>query len=470
MIALREILKSSDSDYYGRFQEIESSVISVMSNTRFFFPTYTNHDFKHLNNVEDIINSMLTEEVKEDLSYEEIFCLLSATWLHDIGMIPVNNEKEEYDNKTPEERKQFAKNVRFEHNIRSKCYIENHKEELNLDDFESDIIGNICKGHRQVDLGKYEDVHSKTKVRLASLSAILRLADECDVSHNRETTLSQEGVDEETLEEHYKIHELVRTPVFDHENKIVKIVAIGHVDKDKSLLIKCRNNIQSKLDDIIPYLKKIGVDFNKIELDCRMDKNYIKKKIILSIINDEDICSNVDKEWIHESDIVNCLEELKCDKKILEDNNKYSLTEDIELFKEIFKMFLNEWMGDFFFTEYVEDIIEKSIYDIEKKFRAKFDSEERRIRINLLKNYPTAIYILLFIDEIINYPSFNLNSLQDGELLFDSIISMGMFNDIHRYSDNIHFENMYDDFKNLKFYDNEEVKNKINFYKVYNEG
>ena len=470
MIALREILKSSDSDYYGRFQEIESSVISVMSNTRFFFPTYTNHDFKHLNNVEDIINSMLTEEVKEDLSDEEIFCLLSATWLHDIGMIPVNNEKEEYDNKMPEERKQFAKNVRFEHHIRSKCYIENHKEKLNLDDFEADIIGNICKGHRQVDLGKYEDVHSKTKVRLASLSAILRLADECDVSHNRETTLSQEGVDEETLEEHYKIHELVRTPVFDHENKIVKIVAIGHVDKDKSLLIRCRNNIQSKLDDIIPYLKKIGVDFNKIELDCRMDKNYIKKKIILSIINDEDICSNVDNEWIHESDIVNCLEELKCDKKILENNNEYSLTEDIELFKEIFKMFLDEWMADFFFTEYVEDIIEKSIYDIEKKFRAKFDSEERRIRINLLKNYPTAIYILLFIDEIINYPSFNLNSLQDGELLFDSIISMGMFNDIHRYSDNIHFENIYDDFKNLKFYDNEEVKNKINFYKVYSEG
>ncbi|WP_091699878.1 HD domain-containing protein [Methanobrevibacter gottschalkii] len=470
MIALREILKSSDSDYYSRFQEIESSVISVMSNTRFFFPTYTNHDFKHLNNVEDIINSMLTEEVKEDLSYEEIFCLLSATWLHDIGMIPVNNEKEEYDNKTPEERKQFAKNVRFEHNIRSKCYIENHKEELNLDDFESDIIGNICKGHRQVDLGKYGDVHSKTKVRLASLSAILRLADECDVSHNRETTLSQEGVDEETLEEHYKIHELVRTPVFDHENKVVKIVAMGHVDKDKSLLIKCRNKIQSELDNIIPYLKKIGVDFNKIELDCRMDKNYIKKKIILSILNDEDICSNVDNEWIYESDIVNCLEELKCDKKILENNNKYSLTEDIELFKEIFKMFLNEWMGDFFFTEYVEDIIGKSIYDIEKKFRVKFDSEERQIRINLLKNYPTAIYILLFIDEIINYPSFNLNSLQDGELLFDSIISMGMFNDIHRYSDNIHFENIYDDFKNLKFYDNEEVKNKINFYKVYSEG
>ena len=235
MTTLRKILKSSDSDYYARFKEIESSVISVMSNTRFFFPTYTNHDFKHLTNVEDIMNKMLSEEVKQDLSDEEIFCLLSATWLHDIGMIPVNNEKDEYESKTFEERKLFAKKVRFNHNIRSKCYVENHKEELNLDDFEADIIGNICKGHRQVDLGKYEDIHSKTKVRLASLSAILRLADECDVSHNRETTLSQEGVDEETIEEHYRIHELVRTPVFDHENRVVKIVGIGHVEKDKNL-------------------------------------------------------------------------------------------------------------------------------------------------------------------------------------------------------------------------------------------
>ena len=87
----------------------------------------------------------------------------------------------------------------------------------------------------------------------------------------------------------------------------------------------------------------------------------------------------------------------------------------------------------------------------------------------MLKNYPTAFYILLFVDEIIKYPSFNISGLQDGELLFDSIISMGMFNDIHRYSDNIHFENIHEDFKNLKFYDNNEVEKKINFYKTYSE-
>ena len=147
MITLRKILKSSDSDYYARFKEIESSVISVMSNSRFFFPTYTNHDFKHLTNIENIINDMLTEEIKKDLSDEEIFCLLSAAWLHDIGMIPVNNEKDEYDSMTLEERKIFAEKVRLNHNIRSKCYVENHKEELKLDDFSTkkviEVLNNL---------------------------------------------------------------------------------------------------------------------------------------------------------------------------------------------------------------------------------------------------------------------------------------------------------------------------------------
>ena len=65
MTSLRNSLKSSNSDYYSRFEHIESEVTSVMSNSRIFFPTYTNHDFKHLNNVEDIIDNMLSEEVKK---------------------------------------------------------------------------------------------------------------------------------------------------------------------------------------------------------------------------------------------------------------------------------------------------------------------------------------------------------------------------------------------------------------------
>lgn len=465
MTSLRTLLKSSNTDYYSRFNHILSEVTSVVSNSRIFFPTYTNHDFKHLTNVEDIIDKMLSEEVKKELSDEEIFCLLSAAWLHDIGMIPVNDEKEEYENMTPDERKEYSKKVRDYHNIRSKNYVENNKEKLNIDDFEADIIGNICKGHREVELGEYKDTYSKTKIRLSSLSAILRLADECDVAYNRESMLSEEGVDDETKEEHYQIHKLVRTPVFDDE--IIKLVSIAYNDKDKKLLERKRKEIQDELDEVSPYLEKIGVDYKKVELDCKMDKVYVKKRIILSIISDNDPYSN-DDEWISDDDIKNCLEELICDKKVIK-NEKYELTEDIDLFKEIYKMFLNEWMEGFFFTKYVESIITKSIWDIENKFKAKFNEEERSTRISLLKNSPTALYMLLFVDEIINYPSFNISSHQDGKLLFDSMISLGIFNDIHRYTDNIKFENIVNNIKKLNFYNIEEIEEKINFYKAYSE-
>lgn len=465
MTSLRNLLKSSNSDYYSRFNHIRSEVTSIMSNSRIFFPTYTNHDFKHLTNVEDIIDKILSDEVKKELSDEEIFCLLSAAWLHDIGMIPVNDEKEEYENMSSDERKEYSMKVRDHHNIRSKNYVENNKEKLNIDDFEADIIGNICKGHRQVDLGKYSDTYSKTKIQLPSLSAILRLADECDVAYNRESTLSEEGVNDKTKEEHYRIHKLVRTPVFDNET--VKLVSIAYSDKDKKLLEDKKDKIQGELDEVSAYLKKIGIDFKKVELDCRMDKEYVKKRIILSIINDNDPYSN-DDEWINDDDINNCLEELMCDKKVLKDE-KYELTDDMNLFKEMYRMFLDEWMEKFFFTEYVETIITNSIWDIENKFKAKFNEKERNVRISLLKNSPTALYMLLFVDEIINYPSFNISSHQDGKLLFDSMISLGIFNDIHRYTDNIKFENLVNNIKKLKFYDIEEIEEKINFYKAYRE-
>ena len=91
------------------------------------------------------------------------------------------------------------------------------------------------------------------------------------------------------------------------------------------------------------------------------------------------------------------------------------------------------------------------------------------MRSSLLKNSPTALYMLLFVDEIINYPSFNISSHQDGKLLFDSIISLGIFNDIHRYTHYIKFKNLANNIKKLKFYDIGEIEEKINFYKVYRE-
>ena len=44
------------------------------------------------------------------------------------------------------------------------------------------------------------------------------------------------------------------------------------MDKDKKLLPGDKNKIQGELDDINPYLKKIGIEFNNVEIKCTMDK------------------------------------------------------------------------------------------------------------------------------------------------------------------------------------------------------
>lgn len=462
MLTLRDMLKSSNTNYYTRFTYIESLVMAIMSNSRIFFPNYTNHDLKHLKNVEENIDNMLTEDVKKDLSDEEIFCLLSATWLHDIGMIPVNNEKEIYEHKNPHEREEYSDKVRSFHNIRSKCYVENKKEELGLDDFEAGIIGKICKGHRQVDLGEYDDTYSKTKVRLSSLSAILRLADELDVTYKRENILSEEGVDEETKKQHYRIHRLVRKSVFDYENQIISIISIAYIDNDKKTLNNLKKKIQGELDDINPYLKKIGINFDKVNINCTMDKNYIKKMIILSLAYKKDIYSSKDG-WINEKDIDNCLEELICDKIIVKKNEKYALTENIDIFKEIYKMFLNEWMEEFFFTGYVGNMIEKSFNQIKNNFGCNWTKEDCNLRIEMIKNTPTAFYLLLFADEILNNPLFDISANQNGNLMFDSVLLLGLFNDMYHHYDHFEFEIFNENYEKFEIFNKLEIGKSISF-------
>lgn len=125
---LRNILQSRNSEYYSKFIHIEDNAKKIMPNSRVFFPTFTNHDIAHLESVEKIIDSLLEENHTNALSDEEIFCLLSAVWLHDIGMIPIDNEKQEFEGKTKQEREEYRTRVRENHHVRSKHYIKEHKE------------------------------------------------------------------------------------------------------------------------------------------------------------------------------------------------------------------------------------------------------------------------------------------------------------------------------------------------------
>jgi len=457
-VKLRDILKSRNSEYHSKFIHIEDNAKKIMPNSRVFFPTFTNHDIAHLESVEKIIDELLEEKIINTFSDEEIFCLLSAVWLHDIGMIPINNEKQEFEGKTKQEREEFRTFVRDNHHIRSKHYIKEHENDLYLTELESKAIGNICKGHRSIDLNNLNNVPSRTDIRVGPLAALLRLADECDISEDRESSLSNEGIDEDVLQEHYKIHNIVHSLQFNHNSNNILIKAQISEENDIQILSDRKDKIYGELLNVKPFLRKIQVYLDNVELKVTVNSNMIQKMIILSIVQDNDIYE-LEEDYITSDDIEEELEELIISNIVI--RNPLSLTEDIDHFKKIFELFSGRDMKKFFFTDYVKRMIPKCFREIENNFNVDLELKDEPLRIKILMNSPTALHFLLFMDEIIKTPNFNISSNQNGVLMFDSILAFGLFNDMYHYADKIDFELIEQIFKEFKFFDEEYVLSRV---------
>jgi len=460
MVILRDILKSRSTDYYSKFLTIENNSKKIMSNSKIIFSSYTNHDIPHLENVEKNINEIITADSVENLSDEEIFCLLSAAWLHDVGMIPFDNERESFENKSKEERENFRNDIREKHHIRSSLYVEKHKEELNINEFEAKAIGNICRGHRSVDLNNLNDVHSNPLIRVDSLAAIIRLADECDISEARDSCLSSEGINPITKKQHYRRLEIVKTIHINHEKNNISIISTIEKESDKEILINSKNKILQELLIVQQFLEKINICLKDVVLNTTMSPPLLRTRIILGIVKNNNIYEFVD-EFMTNDDVDEEIEKLITDKTI--ENEHLKLSEDFDKFKEIFELFAdNNNLEELFFTDYVQNMIPKCFIKLENNFNVDWEFEDRDSRMILLKNSPTALHFSLFMDELIKIPNFNTSSNQNGVLMFDSILLFGLFNDIYHYTNKINFEDIETTIKKFEIFDIDYVFSRIN--------
>jgi hypothetical protein len=132
---LRQAFKEKDESLFNRLQPIEDAARSVLTYTASKFPYYTPHDFLHSQNVEGILNWIVTDDLKLKMNKEELFFLLVASWLHDWGMVASEDE-------TSEE-------VRDLHHIRTEENFEKWHDKIGLKASEGRIIGKICRGASQ---------------------------------------------------------------------------------------------------------------------------------------------------------------------------------------------------------------------------------------------------------------------------------------------------------------------------------
>lgn len=179
-------------DYTSKLNIIEQEAKKIWKKGELYHVYYTLHGLDHSNNVIKILEKLIDGlNPADNLNETEIFCLLSAAYLHDVGMQCKYADDAERAAKISElKRRQytFQDLIRDEHHLRSGRYIKEHAKDLKLDHVEAECIGLISEGHRKtkLDSKEYDDSPIGFKpVRIRLLAALLRLADELDISYTR---------------------------------------------------------------------------------------------------------------------------------------------------------------------------------------------------------------------------------------------------------------------------------------------
>lgn len=182
------------------FEKIRKRAIPILSKITETFPEFTVHDIRHSDKVISILDWILVDELKNALNSYEIYFLLVAAVLHDIGMANVPfllKTNEDYQSFFAKKRaagatedKILREYVRTTHQVRSEDFIVKKFSDLSIENrIQAQIIGRICRGHRDnlrdIDLYDHRTMYRSYSVNIPLLAAFLQLADEFDLDFER---------------------------------------------------------------------------------------------------------------------------------------------------------------------------------------------------------------------------------------------------------------------------------------------
>ena len=223
--AMERRLRAMDPELHRRFTDAVFALQHILSNYQLIFPEYTDHTELHSLTVIDFCNRLIGEQM-DKLNKDEIYALLMGCYLHDTGMGVTHEDYLEF-SKEIDFGDWFATHpgapvdaqIRDFHNEYSGLYIRKYAPFF---DFPSpaheQAIVQISRGHRKTDLldeAEYPlalPVPGGNTICLPYLAALLRLADEIDVTAARNPILLYDieaMTDEVQIAEHRR-HKAVR--------------------------------------------------------------------------------------------------------------------------------------------------------------------------------------------------------------------------------------------------------------------
>jgi hypothetical protein len=180
---LEELIK--DNSLQKKLQQVRETAKTYLERINHIFPDYTPHDISHKYKVIGNLSKLIPVNLAQKMNQYEIFFLLCAAYVHDIGMCRLE-ELGDSEQLTDSEKD----NIRKTHHMRIKQLLEVHPDIFGLDEQEAIYVGKIASGHRKVDLfdGKTfrnNDAFRSYQINTPLLAAFLRLSDELDITYER---------------------------------------------------------------------------------------------------------------------------------------------------------------------------------------------------------------------------------------------------------------------------------------------
>jgi tetratricopeptide (TPR) repeat protein len=194
-------------------------------------PHYTDHGESHCESVEGNLDELISDEIKQEMNEYEIFFLLAAVWLHDVGIMCAKSRSE------------TNNEIREKHHERSRKFVVEKLKDL-LDGPERYVIGEICFAHRDIvpieQIEKIKTVRHRTlgnkDIRVQFLAALLRLSDSCDLCHTR-TSKEAMSISKPPPQAsfYHSLHERVSGIKFDSKEHLITVDLNVKSKKEKKL-------------------------------------------------------------------------------------------------------------------------------------------------------------------------------------------------------------------------------------------
>lgn len=264
--SLERRLKELDPYLHSLFVDTVFSLQQILSNYQLIFPLFTDHTELHSLNIIEFCNKLIADQINK-LNADEIYCILLGCYFHDTGMGVSRGDFEEFSKQIDfgnyfetHSRDNYPEIVRNFHNEYSGLFI---KKYARFFEFPSEAhmfaIIQISRGHRKTDLFDKKEypvslmTPNGNTICLPYLSALVRLADEIDVtaSRNSEAIYDLSKIVEEVHLIEFMKHEAVRGLEIKEEEFVM------YVKTDDEKILKSLSVLAEKMKKTLDECRKV---------------------------------------------------------------------------------------------------------------------------------------------------------------------------------------------------------------------